>query len=232
MAKEKKVNYKKLISEICKYGKRLRPQDGLFIIKDGKILSARNQVEKDPPGAYVVELKTDNHKEMLKYLGNLINGIALNKAVTGTGCVVDLNEDEENVVIASKGGEWYTNEVFSEDLYNEIIRTCNSYIPLFEKDNCETHELNLDDIDTAKGKFTLDLSKMFESINSYMLVTNKMLKNMDKDTINIAISVNKEPKTIEGSNEKILKIVKLEIDNVLFRTTCYHALIDKSSTIE
>ena len=186
-------------------------------------------VNKEPAGVYRVEFKSDLYEDTLKTLGILIQGQELSRVISGTGVVID--DLSDNLVITSNKGEWQPNLVDSPNLVNNIKDTYNRYSSKFNVDDYEEISLDLEFLQNNK-KFSINIGDEFKTLNSYMLITNKMLKNFNKETTNVSIAINRTPILFNESEleETCIKIIRITVDNTIAKTTCYHALIDKTST--
>ena len=239
MAKEKKINLKKIYTEINEIGKNLSPT-GNYIIDFNKNILLATYV-KNYSTTYNVAFATldDKYIEYLPYLGNCVNGVELARTLKGTGATVELFDDytmkvesEIKVKNEKEHHEWKTGQNIDEVWRYHVLanfdkyeRKINSMKKRYKKDESLIHseyDLDLDNMD-YKSKFVMDLRK--ELNVAMMRITNKILKNYGKDTIRIHLTTTKYINPEKTVNKE--RLLFIDIENPYSVTHIVHGFADR-----
>lgn len=235
---KKETEMKKDLKTFFKKGKGLR-NDTVFMLHDGKLISA-NINDKETPGVYVTKFYADYDYINNAFRNNTIFvGSVANKLITGKGLSVSMEHD--NLIIKSDEGTLFSNDISNTFVFMKnskvediILHQYNKHPKLFKMVNSET--INLDNkIDELliKKKFVYEVP--FKTINSYVIITNRMIKNFDKNTLSLSVSVTEpindyidyEQESNDDRAKSLVKIVKITVKDVVSKTDSYYAIIDK-----
>ena len=216
-----KINEKKIIKQIADRGKKLR-KDGLFkVYDDTSIISAVSNI-KETSGAFIVEFKSDIHIEYLNKLGILVSGLDLARTVSGTG--VQITTGTNTLYISSKVGDWSTGELqnsyVEESLNNQFNKYNNRFI---NNSDYIRYNLNVDEL-LSTGKF-IKIIEPDDNLHSFIKISNKMMKNLSKETTEVYVEVTKDyiEETDDTNKYKIFRIV---LKDPISTTYCYYAFLD------
>ena len=203
----------KIIADRCK---SLRA-DGLFVIYNGMAISAVISSDKETLGVHSIEFK-GHYNEILSKLGTLVDGVLLSRVVSGTK--LEIEENDNGIKLNSSKGEWYTGIFNNSSIEETIIDKYELYYNLSERSDYNTKTYNENDIKELldKGKFLLVLSEYFDL--PLLKVTNKMIKNLKKETECLSINISED--YISDNNIKMNKIVT---DDEYSITTSYYTFI-------
>ena len=231
-----KINMKKIIKTINDNCKKLN-YDGYYILdkSNKEIISVSGENDKETPGIHRVKFKDENYIALsYDYIFNkknrIINGKSLGSVLGGTGCIV--NEDlitsiKKETVDGEKienKKEWYKGKDIPKNKLDEMMLLFNRYKYNISKLNI-TSSTNLDiDYLLNQGQFCEDISNKLD-INSYLLITNKMIKNFNKDTISIKVSVT-DFLVDEELNQTNIRFCIIQSESEVCTITSYYAFID------
>lgn len=235
---EKKINLKKIFIEINDLGKKI--SNGFYIIdhKNKMLLSA---YVKDYDVTYnIVYVDLDEmYHPYLKYLGNCVNGTLLSQVLKGTGVEIRLLENDtmeiESEVKVSTGKEhrkWITGLGVDEVWRYKALSNFDKYIAknkklkkMYKNEDLihSTYELDLESIPSYKEKFVLDLRKDLNV--AVMRITNKILKNFNKDTERIILTTTNFINPDSGKNKKRLLYIDMYNPNSI--THIVHGFVDR-----
>lgn len=215
----RKISEKKIIKEINDNCKKLNYNGYYLITVDNKVISISDE-EKETPGIHTVIFNDDEYYEngfkIIKknnHKKELINGITLGSIISGTKCEIEKGK------ITSSKGEWVFGMNCDKKMINKIInqhQRYNNNLELVEIYN--SLELNANDLIDQK-QFCLDIGKQI-GVNSYLLITNKMIKNFRKDLNLITVFITT---FIPNTN---IRFCKIETESDICKTISYYPFID------
>lgn len=235
----KESELKKGFKEFFKRGKKLR-KDSVFMIHDNLLISA-NINDGETPGVYITKFFVDYSyifnifKNNTIFVGNIVN-----KLLIGKGLHIELNGN--NLLMKSSNGIFST-----DDMNSPLILTNNSSIEesilgqfykhpkLFDSVNHETYEVSTIKMKEllATKQFTYEVP--FESVESYVKITNKMIKNFDKNTESLVIEVSDDisnfitydSDTPNHMTDTSIKIVRIITTDQISENYSYYCILDK-----
>lgn len=239
MVKEKKINLKKIFTDINEIGKNLS-SSGNYIIDFNKNLLIATYV-KNYCTTYNVAFASldEDYHQYLPYLGNCVNGIELARVLKGTGVIVELRdnytlkvESEVKVKDTKEHREWYTNQNVDEKWryhtltnYDKYERKIKKMKKLYSKEESLVYsecDLELDEMN-YRSKFVLDLRKQLNV--AMMRITNKTLKNFGKDTGRINLIATKYINPDKEINKE--RLLFIDIFNPYSVTHIIHGFTDR-----
>ena len=239
MAKEKKINLKKIFTDINEIGKNLS-SSGNYIIDFNKNLLIATYVKNYSMTYNVAFASLDaEYTEYLPYLGNCVNGVELARALKGTGVNVELFDDytmkvesEVKVKDVKEQYKWTTGQNIDEIWryhtlanFDKYERKINKMKKIYKKDETLIHseyDLDLDNMD-YKSKFVMDLRH--ELNVAMMRITNKTLKNYGKDTTRIHLMATKYLDPDKTINKE--RLLFIDIENPYSVTHIIHGFADR-----
>lgn len=188
----KESELKKMLKNFNKYGKGLRP-DGIYAIDKNELFSQiKNQIH-GTPGTFKVVFNDDKMNEiffaMCRY--SLINGVALNKVLSGTGLKITLDSSEIIESIESKDEIWVDQP--NTKIKDSLISSYYKYNNMIENNIKYEFEFPEEFIEELKKEknFIIDISQIFELPEELKVlkISNKVLKNFSKTTTSIKMQV-------------------------------------------
>lgn len=218
MLKDSEV--KKIIKNFNKCGKGLRP-DGLYAIKNNRIYSTIENQLHGTPGGFCIRFLDKNIEKGFNLLctNELINGVDLNKVVTGTGVKVEL--DDNDILMKLENNELVFEPIHYTKIKNQLISGYHKYNHYIENNVEYETELPRELIDEMikQKTFIMDICEYIDIPDRIfsLKVSNKVLKNFSKTTQSIRVQVSK-------SYEEF-RVVKYILRDELCETESIYALI-------
>lgn len=230
----KKISDKKILKEINNLGKSLS-SNNLYVIHDNMIISSGVDKNKETLGIHFVNFIGNNasiyedYSHRIKNIDGCNNGSELSKVINGTGFVAEYKDDEtilsSNVSISGKKEkqpiDWSNMEISNIDNKNKIINDYFKYLINYNRSEVySSYQFNNDEIEELlnKKKFILDMS---DKLNvKLLLLTNKTIKNLNKNTKSLVIEI-REIKDIIG-----IKLCHILVANDNSETHSLYAFLD------
>lgn len=224
---------KKLIKTIADSGKNLS-KSTYFIVLNNLLISATFLDNNETTGVHICEINDNELIEILKILnGKSIDGSKLTKVLGGTKFKCDEYENMlfmESLIKVDDKNELYSlssNDFKSIDeceYGSEIFKAYSKYLKYIMQINTwKEYNCTQDEIDSllSRKKFTLDISNKLNA--SILDVTNKMIKNFNKNT-EFLVFKRSTLEIMPDSGVHMLQIKSISKNNT---TKSFYAYIDK-----
>ena len=196
MAKEKKLNLKKIYKEINDIGKKLS-HSKIYLVEGNDCELISTSLKELPETFHVTKaIINEEYQEYLYSLGITVDGASLGSVLGGTGVEIDQEKNSLSVhgyKTDSKTKtkilkEWETDYTFGGKQRYEMMKKINKVDNIygFDTDYHENYyskyEYDVEEL-INMNKFVLDVS---DKLNIDLLkITNKMIKTLNKNTLSV-----------------------------------------------